>query len=126
MINLTRHQKADVVAEVLLQSYWSVNEDHIREWINEWIDSNLDGDFPTFDMFAEEFSFDPGYEKPSLSVVLNELLQFIDLGGYPVTDQLISGFESAFESLLDHIMTEREEERLEAQEWKREWREVAV
>lgn len=125
MLNLTKYQKADVVAEVILQSYWAVNEDHIKEWIKEWFKSDGTGDYPNFDQFLDEFDFDGDYPGIPAKKVFQGLLQFIDYGGYTVIDQLLDEFESAFIALCERAYQEMlEEDELHA-ESQLEYREVA-
>lgn len=123
MNNLSKYQKADIVAEVLLQSYLQTNKARMRDWISDRYDH--DNDPPRFEVFMKEFPYNKGYDDPSLCEMMNEQLDHFRLAGYNVTHKVVSELEYVFESLLDEVMQERAEKKAEAHEYQREYREVA-
>lgn len=103
-----------MTAMTLFERYWKWNEERVREWIENKIINEYQGEPIDFDLFEREFEFTFG-EGESFGVVVNEHLDFL---GPTVISLFLDAVERRFERIVDNFV-----ERLEMEKIEREWQE---
>lgn len=118
---LSEQDKIAITAIRFTNNYWESEQDRIQAWVEDKIINQHMNERVEWDEFCEEFTWKYD-EQPTFSLMVNELLGFMD-------SEVLLYFETTikarFETIVDNIMLDIEEQEVESGEHERQyWKDV--